>query len=206
MIPRGADRERMRAAVAVLMAEYSRRPLREWSVGEAFGRLLTLTRGQNFGVPLHLLVLARTLMLIEAMVRMLDPGFSLLDSLSSRAREVMSSALEGDGSTRRLQYEAAVTATEWQRLVAGSLRKLREEGVRISLDHEGLVELSDHLMRGSSRVSLALVTLGLYLAASLLLQYGSGPEVFDVPVLPAFFYVCAGWFTFRLVRAIGKKL
>ena len=32
-------------------------------------------------------------------------------------------------------------------------------------DHEGLPELSEHIVRGSSRVALALVTLGLYLAA-----------------------------------------
>jgi ubiquinone biosynthesis protein len=207
MLARGVDREALRPAVAALMAEYSRRPLEEWSVGEAFLRLLNATRGQHFGVPLHLLVLARTIILLEAMVRMLDPGFSLLDSLSSRAREVMQSALEADaGGTRRLQYETAIAAHEWQRLLAASMRKLREGGVKISLDHAGVVELSDQLMRGASRVSLALVTLGLYLAASLLLQYRSGPELYGVPVLPAFFYVCAGWFTYRLVRRIGRNL
>jgi ubiquinone biosynthesis protein len=61
-------------------------------------------------------------------------------------------------------------------------------------------------MRGSSRVSLALVTLGLYLAASLLMQFKSGPHIFDFPVLAAIFYACAGWFTFRLVRCIGRRL
>jgi ubiquinone biosynthesis protein len=207
MLSKGSDREKLRPTVAALMSEYSRRPINEWSVGEAFGRLVTATRGYNFAVPLHLLVLARTLMLIEAMVRLLDPNFSLLDSLSARSREVMETALGGDaGPTRRLQYEAAIAANEWQRLLAGSLRKLREDGIKLSIDHEGIDELSEHIMRGSSRVSLALVTLGLYLAASLLMQFKSGPHIFEFPVLAAIFYACAGWFTFRLVRCIGRKL
>ena len=201
MLSRSAERDRLRPAVATLMSEYSRRPISEWSVGEAFGRLLSATRGYNFDVPLHLLVLARTIMLIESMVRLLDPGFSLLDSLARRSREVMASALGSDQKeTRRLQFEAAVASVEWQRLLASSVRKFREEGVRLRMDHEGLPELAEHIVRGSSRVALALVTLGLYLAASLLMQVRSGPEIGGYPLLPAIFYVVAGWFTIRLVR------
>lgn len=207
MLAKAADRDKLRPAVATLMSEYSRRPISEWSVGEAFGKLVSATRGHNFDVPLHLLVLARTIMLIESMVRVLDPGFSLLDSLSRRSREVMTAALgKEQQETRRLQYEAAIASVEWQRLLASSLRKFREEGLRFKVDHEGLPELSEHIMRGSSRVALALVTLGLYLAASLLMQFRSGPVIYDVPLLAAVFYGVAGWFTLRLVRSIGKKL
>jgi ubiquinone biosynthesis protein len=207
MLTKTEDRDKLRPTVSALMSEYSRRPINEWSVGEAFGRLVTATRGYNFEVPLHLLVLARAIMLLEAVIRLLDPGFSLLDSLSSRSREVMEKALSADHQdTRRLQFETAIAANEWQRLLASMLRRAREEGIRISIDHEGLPELSEHITRGSSRVSLALVTLGLYLAASLLMQFKSGPHVLEFPALAAIFYVIAIWFTVRLVRAIGKRL
>src|SRR5439155_14876557 len=140
------------------------------------------SRGYNFAVPLHLLVLARTIVLIESMVRRLDPKFSLLDSLMQRSREVMAAALGTEQrETRRLQFEAAVASVEWQRLLAASVRKFREEGLRLRMDHEGLPELSEHIVRGSSRVALALVTLGLYLAGSLLMQYHSGPELGGFP-------------------------
>jgi ubiquinone biosynthesis protein len=171
MITRGADRDRMRAVVAALMSDYSRRPIAEWSIGEAFAQLVTASRDYNFGVPLHLLVLGRTLILIEAMVRLLDPSFSLLDSLTRHSREVMEGALGEGKPTRRLQYEAAIATHEWQRLLASTLRRLREDGVRLKMDHEGLPELSQQIVAGSNRVALALVTLGLYLAASLLILF-----------------------------------
>lgn len=207
MLSKSADRDTLRPAVASLMNEYSRRPLSEWSVGEAFGRLVSATRGYDFDVPLHLLVLGRTIMLIESVVRLLDPGFSLLDSLSQRSREVMATAVGAEQQeTRRLQYEAAVASVEWQRFLAGSLRKFREEGLRFRVDHEGLPELAEHIMRGSSRVALSLVTLGLYLAASLLMQFKTEPTIAGIPALAAIFYIVAAWFTLRLVRCIGRRL
>jgi ubiquinone biosynthesis protein len=206
MLSKAADRDKLRPAVATLMADYSSRPIRDWSVGEAFGRLVNATRGYNFDVPLHLIVLVRTIMLLESLVRMLDPEFSLLDSLTKRSREVMSAALGSKQDTRRLQFEAAVASVEWQRLLAASLQRFREEGLRLRVDHEGLPELSEHIIRGSGRVALALVTLGLYLAGSLLMQFHSGPVVWDVPFLALAFYVVAAWFTWRLVRSIGRRL
>jgi ubiquinone biosynthesis protein len=206
MITRGADRDRMRAVVSALMSDYARRPISEWSIGEAFLRLVNASRGYHFSVPLHLLVLGRTLILIEATVRLLHPGFSLLDALCERSRDVMSKALGEERQTRRLQYEAAIASTEWQRLLASSLRRLREDGLKLKVDHEGLPELSEHIVTGSNRVALALVTLGLYLAASLLMQFKSGFQVGDFPALPFIFYCAAVWFTWRLVRAVGRKL
>jgi len=207
MLSKAADRAKLRPAVAALMSDYSRRPIGEWSIGEAFGQLVTATRGQNFEVPLHLLVLARALVLVEATVRLLDPGFSILDSLGERSREVMETALMPEKQeTRRLKYEAAIAAAEWQRMLASSIRRLREEGLRIKVEPEGLPDLSNLVIQGSSRVSLSLVTLGLYLAASLLMQFKSGPRIFDVPVLAAAFYAYAAWLTLRLVRAIGRGL
>ena len=205
MITRGGDRDRMRAVVSALMSDYARRPISEWSVGEAFAQLVTASRGYNFAVPLHLLVLGRTLILIEATVRLLHPSFSLLDSLTERSREVMDGALADGRQTRRLQYEAAVASTEWQRLLAASLRRLREDGLRFKVEHEGLPELSQQIVVGANRVALALVTLGLYLAASLLMQFSSGPQILGFPMLPAIFYAAAAWFTLKLVRAISRR-
>ena len=206
MISRGADRDRLRIVVAALMSDYARRPIGNWSIGEAFSRLVAASRDYHFAVPLHLLVLGRTLLLLEATVRILHPDASMLDILTRRATDVVTSALGENRQTRRLQYEAAIASTEWQRLAAASLRRLREDGLRLRVDHEGLPELSEQIVSGSNRVALSLVTLGLYLAASLLMQFKSGPQIGDFPALPAIFYCAAVWFTVRLVRAMGRKL
>jgi ubiquinone biosynthesis protein len=80
------------------------------------------------------------------------------------------------------------------------------EGLGLSLRVHGLRELEEHLDRSSNRLALALVTLGLYIAGSLLMQHSLGPRIFgDLPILAAFFYALALWFTFRLARAIIRS-
>ena len=50
------------------------------------------------------------------------------------------------------------------------------------------------------------MTLGLYLAASLLMQHSMGPIVGGVPILAVLGYVAAVWYTIRLIRSVGKGL
>jgi Predicted unusual protein kinase len=207
MLSKAADRAKLRPAVAALMSDYSRRPIGEWSIGEAFGQLVTATRGQNFEVPLHLLVLARALVLVEATVRLLDPDFSLLDSLGERSREVMETALMPEKQeTRRLKYEAAIAAAEWQRMLASSIRRLREEGLRIKVEPEGLPGPLEPRDPGlEPRLALA--------RDARPLPRREPPHAVQVRAahlrrarLAAAFYPYAAWLTLRLVRAIGRGL
>lgn len=61
------------------------------------------------------------------------------------------------------------------------------------------------MMRGTNRLTLALVTLGLYIAASLLMQHSIGPRLYGMPILAALAYALALWFTFQLTRGIWKS-
>ena len=62
------------------------------------------------------------------------------------------------------------------------------------------------LERTGNRLALALVTLGLYVAASLLMQHSIGPRlVGDLPLLAALGYGLALWFTFRLAAGITRS-
>ena len=88
------------------------------------------------------------------------------------------------------------------------LHRMQGEGTGIGIDlhHQGLSSLEEHLDRSSNRIALALVTLGLYVAASLLMQHSIGPRLFrDMPVLAAMGYVLALWFTLRLARGISRS-
>lgn len=207
MLRESSDREALRPIVAEIMQDYARRPLREWSMGTAFMRLVNASRDRNVAVPLNLLVLARTILLIEATVRMLDPEFSLLDALVARSREVVAvSFSQKEGGEMRLGYEAAVAATEWRRLLAMAVRHVRRRGLQLDIAHEGLPQLADVQRKAANRVAVALVTLGLYLASSLLMQHSVGPIFRGMPVLAILGYGAAVWYTARLFHAVGKGL
>jgi ubiquinone biosynthesis protein len=72
--------------------------------------------------------------------------------------------------------------------------------------HEGLESLETHLDRTGNRIALAMITLGLYVAASLLMLHSAGPRVLgDLPLLALLGYALALWLSFRLVRAVARS-
>ena len=91
-------------------------------------------------------------------------------------------------------------------LLATTVRHLRRRGFKLEIDHEGLPALGNIHLKAANRVSVALVTLGLYLAASLLMQHSLGPIVGGIPLLAIVGYGAAVWYTARLIRAVGTGL
>ncbi len=202
------DRAAFRRGLEELLEDYAARPLKEWSLAEAFVRIVRLGRGQNVLIPHALLVLMRALLLMEHVVRSLDPDFDLLHDLVGRAEEVGREVLFAEIKAleaARLKYETAVLAQALPGALGKWLHEARTRGFEVPLGLRGLPDLEQHLDRSSNRVALALVTLGLYIAASILMQHSLGPRLGGVPLLAVLGYALALWFTFRLARGIRRS-
>ena len=204
------ERREFIRSISEVLDELATLPLSQWSLAETIWRISRLGGGENFRLPRHLLVLMRTLFLAENTIRALDPAFDLLAALEQR-RESMAMAFEQTkrtGSRRPLTQRLLRTANALPGLVADLLRQAQNEDGRLNLSmhHKGLEELELHLGRTGNRLSLALVTLGLYVAGSLLMLHSAGPRVWgDVPVFAIVAYSLALFLSFRLVMAIARS-
>jgi len=72
---------------------------------------------------------------------------------------------------------------------------------------EGLINAAALLLQGhdAERIALALVTLGLYIASSLLMQHAVGPKWGGMPLLALVGYVLAIRFTFSIARGRARR-
>jgi ubiquinone biosynthesis protein len=87
-------------------------------------------------------------------------------------------------------------------------RRLNQEGqgLGLTLRVPELNDATEHMTRSSNRLALALVTLGLYIAASLLMLHSVGPRIWgEMPAFAALAYALALWFTLRLARSITRS-
>ena len=205
------DRAEFRRGLAAIISDYAALPLKEWSLAEAFLRVTRLGREQNVFIPYDLVVLMRALFLAENVVRTLDPQFQLLETLKTKGPEALQAAMGGaelTGSLDRLKYEGLSAAHDLPEVLFSWAHRLSREGegLGISLKVQALDRVAEHMDRSSNRLSLALVTLGLYIAGSLLMQHSIGPRLWgDMPALAAFAYALALWFTLRLARGIARS-
>ena len=129
LLARGADRAEFSGRLEELLQDYVQLPLREWSFAEALLRITRMSEGQQVRMPRNLLVLTRTLFLMESTVRTLDPGFDLMDGLLGKGAVAPKNASDGggenDGRITRLKYEMAIALRQIPEQLASLLRKAR---------------------------------------------------------------------------------
>jgi len=204
------DRREYIRSISEILYELSTMPLSQWSLAETIWRIAQLGGGESFRLPRHLLVLLRTLFLVENSIRALDPDFDLLAELKQRRQSLAKAVTQAtqSGGKRPLSQRLTRTANALPGIVADLLRQAQSEDGRpsVAVHHRGLEELELTLGRTGNRLSLALVTLGLYIAGSLLMLHGGGPQVWEhVPVLALVAYVIALLLSLRLILAIRRS-
>ncbi|MBY0512188.1 MAG: AarF/ABC1/UbiB kinase family protein [Rhodospirillaceae bacterium] len=205
------DRLAYRRGLAEIITDYAALPIKEWSLADAFLRVTRLGNTQNVSIPRDFIVLMRAMFLVEHTVRILDPDFQLLETLQTKGPDVLKTAMEQldlRGSVDRLKHDLVAGLHDVPAILAAWTRRLNQEGegLGVSIRVHGFDGLGAHLDRSSNRLAIALVTLGLYIAGSLLMQHSIGPRILgDMPVLAALAYVLALWFTFRLARGISRS-
>lgn len=195
-----------RAGLEKLLDDYARRPLKEWSFAEAFLRIVRLSRGRDVRLPRNLLILMRTLFLMETTVRSLDPDFNLADGLAGQAGSIARSVMkeQAEAGRARLGFEAGIVVQDLPNSLGKWLHQIRQEGIEIRLNHRGLEDLERHLDRASNRLALGLVTLGIYIASALLMLMEGGMRLWGMPVTAIAGFSIALWFTLRLALAISR--
>lgn len=194
--------------IDLILGELASRPLAQWSVAEAIWRVARINQAANFRLPPHLLVLMRTLFLVENTLRALDPELDLLGTLTRRAPEI-AQALEYAGRPGRpIAVRLARAARQLPELAADILRQAQLHGGRpaFSVHHRGLASTQAAIARTGNRLALAMVTLGLYVSGALLALHDVGPQVAGhLPWLSAVAFAAAALLSIRLVFAISRS-
>jgi len=94
------DRREYTRAIGEILDKLESLPVTEWSLAEMVWRISSLGGGERFRLPRHLLVLIRTLFLVENTIRQLDPEFNLLGSFELH-RETLAASLSKEASRSR---------------------------------------------------------------------------------------------------------
>ncbi len=210
LISATVNRAEFRRSLEEIVAEYAALPPKDLSLAQAFLQIVRLGHGEGAIVPRNLLVFMRAMFLIESTVRSLDPEFPLVKELLAKGEKIFEVVVQGSPSAarvERLKSEAAVTAQDLPALLGAWLHRLQGEsgGLELGLRLHGIDRVEEALERGSRRVALALVSMGLYVGASLLVQFDVGPHVFedyvDLPILGVLGFGVALWLTLRVARS-----
>ena len=202
LVGEGTDRAVFVPVVRALVADCAEHPLKDWSLSDALAQLVAAGRTQDVRLPRDLLVLTRTLLLLEGTVRLLAPDFSIIEAISRHTATGIFDERKSAAS-QRLPYELGNAANALPTLLARRLHSVLRQRELLQLSIKPDVRMLSGIDRLGRRIALALVTLGLYIASSLLMQHAVGPRWGDMPVLALLGYALAIRLTFFIARSRG---
>ncbi len=180
------DEGRLIGKLSQLLEKYGSADLSEINMGEAFSEMIEIMRGQNLIMLPSVTMLVRGLMTIEGVLDDIAPRTNVMEVVSEhvmmqsldpkhiemRANELVNSSLRSAEAVTKLPAQLTNTLTMLNR---GQLAM------------RGDVKVDEHALStvyaSVGRLSLALISVGLFLGSSIICTTNMQPKLLEVPLI-----------------------
>lgn len=188
------DRDGFKRDIGEFIRAYYWLPMKDFSFAEVMKNLILIGKRYKVKVKRELLLLGKTFMGVESIVRGLDPDFNLVENIKPFAGSVMARQLLPSLS-RKDMYKGLRDLNRFIRDLPADasrvIRELKEKGLELKLKHENLEEFGVRIDRASNRLSFSLIIAAIIIGSSIIMQLHIGPSVSGVPLLGAAGYIIA---------------
>jgi len=183
-------------------------PLKEIEVGRMLTEFIEVVTLYNIRIQPDLMLLAKSLVIVEGMGRSLDPSFDMVSHL----RPFMEKSLRQKVSPGRIASDINAVLLSYLNLARNLPRDLKEfinrvnrNKFKIDLEHRGLDKFTTEFDRSINRLSSSLILAALIIGSSIIMQTDKGPQLLGFPVMAFFGYTVAAFIGLWLVYAIIRS-
>ncbi|MDD2272076.1 MAG: AarF/UbiB family protein [Desulfuromonadaceae bacterium] len=183
-------------------------PLQDIEVGRMLMEFIEIITLYNIRISPDLMMLAKSLVLVEGTGRMLDPAFDMVEHL----RPFIVKALRQKYSPLRISRDVNQILSSYLNLARNIPRDLKEiinrinrNKFKIDLEHRGLDKFTADFDRSINRLSTSMILAAMIIGSSIIMQTDKGPKVMGFPVLAFMGYTVAGvvglWLVYAIIRS-----
>jgi ubiquinone biosynthesis protein len=183
-------------------------PLKEIEVGRMLMEFIEIVTLYSIRIQPDLMMLAKSLVLIEGMGRALDPAFDMVEHL----RPFIVKEIRQKFSPRRISSDINKILLSYLNLARNIPRDLKEiinrvnrNKFKIDLEHRGLDKFTAEFDRSINRLSTSMILAAMIIGSSIVMHIDKGPKVMDFPVFAFMGYTVAGlvglWLVYAIIRS-----
>lgn len=202
------DREAFKRDIADFINAYYRLPMKDFSFAEVMRNLIIIGKKYRIKVKRELLLLGKTFMGVESIVRSLDPEFNLVENIRPYAGTMMLRQIVPTLSRKDI-YKTVRTLNRISKSLPADitrvLKNITEKGLELKLRHEKLEDLESHIDRASNRLSFSLIIAAIIVGSSIIMQVHIGPSYNGIPIIGFSGYIVALILGFWLVWSIFRS-
>lgn len=183
-------------------------PLKEIEVGRMLLEFIEIITLYNIRIHPDLMLLAKSLVIVEGMGRTLNPAFDMVEHV----RPFMEKAVRRKMSPKNIYKDVSTVLSSYTSLASNLPRDLKEiinrlnrNKFKIDLEHRGLDKFNTDFDRSMNRLSSSLILAALIIGSSIIMQTDKGIQFLGFPVLAFIGYVVAGllglWLVYAIIRS-----
>lgn len=202
------DIRKLKRDLFYFIDSYYEIPLKDIKVGQMLMEFIEVITLHNIHIQPELMLLIKSLVLIEGMGRNLDPDFNMVEQL----RPVIIKTLRQKYSPKRISSDINATLLSYLNLARTIPRDLKEiinrvnrNKFKIDLEHRGLDKFTADFDRSINRLSISMILAAMIIGSSIIMQTDKGPKLMGFPVLAFMGYCVAGmvglWLIYAVIRS-----
>ena len=183
-------------------------PLKEIEVGRMLMEFIEIITLYRIRISSELMLLAKSLVLIEGMGRALDPAFDMVEHLRPfimKALRQKFSPLHISRDINQILFSYLNLARNIPRDLKEIINRINRNKFKIDLEHRGLDKFTADFDRSINRLSTSMILAAMIIGSSIIMQTDKGPKVMGFPVLAFMGYTVAGlvglWLVYAIIRS-----
>jgi len=179
--PGEIDLAELEREVSRLITKYYNKALNEIRIGELISEVLALVRDHHLLLSSELAMLLTTLVVLEGLGRLLDPGFDFVAVTAPFARKITNARMAPDAVARSLTQSARRLlriATDIPESFSRLLKRAGQGEFRIAVHPTGFDPIIKRFEEVANRLSFALVVSAFVIGLSMLLSTTEVPPWF----------------------------
>ena len=202
------DVRSLRRDLSCFIDSYYELPLREIEVGRMLMEFIEIITLYNIRIQPDLMLLAKSLVVVEGMGRSLNPAFDMVDHL----KPFMERMLRQKSSPWRITRDMQALISSYVNLARTLPRDLKEiinrinrNKFKIDLEHRGLDKFTFEFDRSINRLSSSLILAALIIGSAIGMHVNNGPKLLGFPAIAFTGYCVAAiiglWLVYAIIRS-----
>ncbi|HCG98393.1 MAG: hypothetical protein A2074_05645 [Candidatus Aquicultor primus] len=191
-----------------LTTRYYGRAIEAIGLSDVLNGLVAVITRNHIKVPSNFALLAKTVVLVDGIVRRLDPDFNYSEALRTSITRIVLTRLRAQFSAVKL-FGATLESSDFlvslPRHLGLLTDKLVKDDFRIKFEHHRLESLEKTISRSANLLTVALIVSAIVLGSGLVISAEVGPKVFGFPALGLLGFIFASILGLYLVYQILRS-
>lgn len=202
------DTDKLYKDIEIFYNSYIDKSIHDFDLPRVIEEIITIAKNNNIGMPHNIVLLAKGIMTLQAVISRIDEDLTLMDIAMPYFKDkIINDKLKSLNWTEiiTLLYSSIKSTVELPNKLMEFLNSGLDGRLRLFLDLRNMNETFSNLNKMVNRLTVAIIVAGLLVSSSLVINANVGLKIHGISSIGIFGYISAGLAGLLLLISIFKS-